>query len=236
MIMGAGLPVRLTLLIPAVENAIAGNAYRPGEVITTRAGTSVEVDNTDAEGRLVLCDALAYAVESKPDLLVDLATLTGAARVALGPELPALFSNSDDLAQAVITAGRVEQDPLWQLPLWQPYTSMNVAVPLPKHSWMFGHDASSQTVTSRFARNLDFSRATALPGGMRTRIQLGLRSSGADGSNSARLRAILSPPSCLSPCTGESAAANGSVMTEIAMVLFKGALMAWLRPGARSHR
>jgi leucyl aminopeptidase len=124
MIMGAGLPVRLTLLIPAVENAISGSAYRPGEVIRTRAGVTVEVDNTDAEGRLVLCDALAYAVESKPDLLVDLATLTGAARVALGPELPALFSNNDDLAQAVITAGRAEQDPLWQLPLWQPYTSM----------------------------------------------------------------------------------------------------------------
>jgi leucyl aminopeptidase len=122
--MGAGLPVRLTLLIPAVENAISGRAYRPGEVIRTRAGVTVEVDNTDAEGRLVLCDALAYAVESKPDLLVDLATLTGAARVALGPELPALFSNSDDLAQAVISAGRAEQDPLWQLPLWQPYTSM----------------------------------------------------------------------------------------------------------------
>ena len=124
MIMGARLPVRLTLLVPAVENAISGNAYRPGEVIRTRAGVSVEVDNTDAEGRLVLCDALAYAVESKPDLVVDLATLTGAARVALGPELPALFSNNDELAQAVIAAGRAEQDPLWQLPLWQPYMSM----------------------------------------------------------------------------------------------------------------
>jgi len=124
MIMAARLPVRLTLLVPAVENAVSGNAYRPGEVIRTRAGVTVEVDNTDAEGRLVLCDALAYAVESKPDLLVDLATLTGAARVALGPELPALFSNSDDLAQAVLAAGRAQQDPLWQLPLWQPYTSM----------------------------------------------------------------------------------------------------------------
>jgi len=124
LVLAAKLPLRLTLLVPAVENAIAGNAYRPGEVITTRAGLSVEVDNTDAEGRLVLCDALAYAVESKPDLLVDLATLTGAARVALGPELPALFSNSDELAQRVLSAGRAEQDPLWQLPLWQPYTSM----------------------------------------------------------------------------------------------------------------
>jgi leucyl aminopeptidase len=124
MIMGARLPVRLTLLVPAVENAISGNAYRPGEVIRTRAGVTVEVDNTDAEGRLVLCDALAYAIESKPDLVVDLATLTGAARVALGPELPALFSNRDDLAEAVLAAGRAEQDPYWQLPLWQPYLSM----------------------------------------------------------------------------------------------------------------
>ena len=124
MIMGARLPLRLTLLVPAVENAISGNAYRPGEVIRTRAGITVEVDNTDAEGRLVLCDAIAYAVESKPDLIIDLATLTGAARVALGPELPALFSNSDDLAQAVLAAGRAAQDPLWQLPLWQPYMSM----------------------------------------------------------------------------------------------------------------
>ncbi|HET7798427.1 MAG TPA: leucyl aminopeptidase family protein [Nevskia sp.] len=124
MIMAARLPVHLTLLVPAVENAVSGNAYRPGEVIRTRSGVTVEVDNTDAEGRLVLCDALAYAVESKPDLLIDLATLTGAARVALGPELPALFSNSDQLAQTVLAAGRAQQDPLWQLPLWQPYMGM----------------------------------------------------------------------------------------------------------------
>src|SRR4029434_220316 len=102
------LPVALTLLIPAAENAVSANAYRPGEVIRTRAGITVEVDNTDAEGRLVLCDAIAYAVESKPELIIDLATLTGAARVALGPELPALFSNSDGLAQAVLAAGRAE--------------------------------------------------------------------------------------------------------------------------------
>ena len=124
LIMHARLPVRLTLLVPAVENAVSGNAYRPGEVIRTRGGISVEVDNTDAEGRLVLCDAIAYAIESKPDLLVDLATLTGAARVALGPELPALFGNNEDLVQSVLAAGRAEQDPLWQLPLWQPYLSM----------------------------------------------------------------------------------------------------------------
>lgn len=123
LIMRADLPVRLSLLIPAVENAIGGNAYRPGEVIRTRAGQTVEVDNTDAEGRLVLCDALAYGAEGKPDLMVDFATLTGAARVALGADLPALFANRDDLAQTVLRAGIDEQDPLWQLPLWEPYTS-----------------------------------------------------------------------------------------------------------------
>ena len=124
LIMRARLPVRLTLLVPAVENAVSAEAYRPGEVIRTRAGLTVEVDNTDAEGRLVLCDALAYAVEQKPDTIIDFATLTGAARVALGPELPALFSNRDDLAAAALAAGRAEQDALWQLPLWQPYLSM----------------------------------------------------------------------------------------------------------------
>jgi leucyl aminopeptidase len=124
LIMQAGLGMRLTLLIPAVENAIGGNAYRPGEVIRTRAGITVEIDNTDAEGRLVLCDALAYAAESKPDLIVDIATLTGAARVALGPELPALFANRDDLAAGVLRASQHEQDQVWRLPLWEPYASM----------------------------------------------------------------------------------------------------------------
>jgi leucyl aminopeptidase len=124
LIMRAKLPVRLTLLVPAVENAIAGNAYRPGEVIRTRAGITVEVDNTDAEGRLVLCDALAYAVESKPALIVDFATLTGAARVGLGPELPALFTNDDALAAVAAELSTREQDPVWRMPLWQPYLSM----------------------------------------------------------------------------------------------------------------
>lgn len=124
LVLAAKLPVRLTLLVPAVENAIAGNAYRPGEVITTRAGISVEVDNTDAEGRLVLCDALAYAAEHKPDLILDFATLTGAARVALGPELPALFANRDDVAGALLDAAQATRDPLWRLPLWRPYLAM----------------------------------------------------------------------------------------------------------------
>jgi leucyl aminopeptidase len=124
LIMQAKLPVRLQLLIPAVENAVSGAAMRPGEVITTRAGITVEVDNTDAEGRLVLCDALSYATEQKPELIIDFATLTGAARIALGPDLPALFANQDDLADQVLAAGRTVNDPLWRLPLWRPYRKM----------------------------------------------------------------------------------------------------------------
>ena len=124
LVVRAKLPVGLTLLIPAVENAVSGNSYRPGEVIRTRAGLTVEIDNTDAEGRLVLCDALAYASESKPDLIIDFATLTGAARVALGPDLPALFSNREELAHSLVAAGRMTQDPLWHMPLWAPYRSM----------------------------------------------------------------------------------------------------------------
>jgi len=124
LIMAHRLPVRLQVLIPAVENAIAANAYRPGEVIVTRSGVSVEIDNTDAEGRVVLGDALSYAAESLPSLILDFATLTGAARVALGPELPALFSNDDAVTQAIQLAGRAELDPLWPMPLWQPYRAM----------------------------------------------------------------------------------------------------------------
>jgi leucyl aminopeptidase len=124
LVMRTKLPVRLTLLVAAVDNAIAGNAMRPGDVIRTRAGLTVEVDNTDAEGRLVLCDAITYASEQEPDLVIDFATLTGAARVALGPDIPALFTNRDELAQDVMAAGRDVCDPLWQLPLWKPYGRM----------------------------------------------------------------------------------------------------------------
>lgn len=122
-VMAQQLPVRLQLLLPAVENAIAADAYRPGEVIATRAGISVEIDNTDAEGRIVLCDALTYAGESKPDLIMDFATLTGAARIALGPDLPALFTNRDDIANDYLAAGEALDDPLWRMPLWRPYFS-----------------------------------------------------------------------------------------------------------------
>ncbi len=121
MIMALGLPVRLRLLIPAVENAIAGNAYRPMDVIRTRKGLTVEIGHTDAEGRVILCDALAEAASEEPDLLLDVATLTGAARVALGTELPALFCNDDGLAQDILTHGAAADDPLWRLPLWQGY-------------------------------------------------------------------------------------------------------------------
>src|SRR4051812_13498202 len=115
------LPVRLHLLIAAVENAVSGSAYRPGDIVKSRKGLFVEVDNTDAEGRLVLADALTRAGEDKPELIVDFATLTGAARVALGPDLPALFANRDDLTTAIEAAAREVEDPLWRMPLWDPY-------------------------------------------------------------------------------------------------------------------
>ncbi len=124
LIMQCKLPVRLQLLIPAVDNAIGGNAYRPGEVIATRKGLSVEIDNTDAEGRVVLGDALAYAAESDPDLIIDLATLTGAARIALGPELTPVFGNRDALRDAAVSAGQRVHDPLWPMPLWRPYRKL----------------------------------------------------------------------------------------------------------------
>ncbi|CAG0988913.1 MAG: leucyl aminopeptidase family protein [Rhizobiaceae bacterium] len=121
MIMSAGLKVRLRVLIPAVENAIAGNAFRPGDVLQSRKGLTVEIGNTDAEGRLVLADALALADEEEPDLLVDMATLTGAARVALGPDLPPFYTRDDGLAAAISAAAEERADPLWRMPLWKPY-------------------------------------------------------------------------------------------------------------------
>ena len=121
LIMAQQLPVQLTLLIPAVENAIGPDAFRPGEVIATRKGLSIEIDNTDAEGRVILCDALTYASEQKPELLLDFATLTGAARIALGPDLPALFTNDDRVAQQWLEAGDRTRDPVWRMPLWRPY-------------------------------------------------------------------------------------------------------------------
>lgn len=121
MVMAAGLPLRLRVLVPAVENAVSGDAFRPLDVLPTRKGLTVEVGNTDAEGRLILCDALAEACGEKPDLLIDLATLTGAARVALGPELPATFCNDEALAAELLRHAEAEADPLWRLPLYRPY-------------------------------------------------------------------------------------------------------------------
>ena len=124
LVMAAKLPVRLHLLIPAVENAIAGNAFRPGDVLNTRLGLTVENTNTDAEGRLVLGDALTKAVEGKPGLILDFATLTGAARVALGPDLPPLFTDDEALAADLIAAGHAQADPMWRMPLWDGYDEM----------------------------------------------------------------------------------------------------------------
>ncbi|GEP10917.1 leucyl aminopeptidase family protein [Methylobacterium gnaphalii] len=124
MVMGSGLKLRLRLIIPAVENAIAGNAFRPGDILTARSGLTVEIGNTDAEGRLILADALSLAEAEKPDLIIDFATLTGAARTALGPDLPAFFTEDDALASAVETAGREAIDPVWRLPLHAPYASL----------------------------------------------------------------------------------------------------------------
>ncbi len=124
LIMGADLPVRLRLLVPAVDNAVSGNAFRPGDVLATRKGLTVEVDNTDAEGRLILCDALAEGASEQPDLMIDFATLTGAARVALGTDVPAMFCNDDALADALMRASREVRDPLWRLPLYAPYKEL----------------------------------------------------------------------------------------------------------------
>lgn len=124
LIMSAHLPVRLRVLIAAVDNAVAGNAFRPGDVIRSRRGLTIEIHNTDAEGRLILCDALTEAGSEQPDILIDFATLTGAARTALGTAMPALFCNDETLATGLLSAAAREQDPLWRLPLHQPYREM----------------------------------------------------------------------------------------------------------------
>ncbi len=123
MVMAAKLPVRLRVLIPAVENSISANAFRPGDVLQSRKGITVEIGNTDAEGRLVLADALALADEEQPELLIDMATLTGAARVALGPDLPPFYTDDDALAAELADAALATADPLWRMPLWKPYDS-----------------------------------------------------------------------------------------------------------------
>ena len=124
LVMSTGLPVRLRMLVPAVENAIAGNAYRPGDVVPTRKGLTIEVENTDAEGRIVLSDALADGAADVPDLMIDFATLTGAARVALGTDLPAMFANDNAVAAGISDAGREVHDEVWRMPLHAPYREL----------------------------------------------------------------------------------------------------------------
>jgi leucyl aminopeptidase len=121
MVMAAGLPVRLSVLIPAVENAISGDAMRPGDVLASRKGLSIEVGNTDAEGRLILADALTRAAELEPALTLDFATLTGAARAALGPQLPPFYTDDEALAADIARHAEGAGDPLWRMPLWKPY-------------------------------------------------------------------------------------------------------------------
>ena len=124
LIAGERLPVRLHLLIPAVENSVSAYALRPGDIVRSRQGLHVEIDNTDAEGRLILADALTKAGENEPELIIDFATLTGAARIALGPDLPALFSTDDALADQLVQAGKDETDPVWRMPIWDAYDEM----------------------------------------------------------------------------------------------------------------
>jgi leucyl aminopeptidase len=124
MVMGAVLPVRLRLLIPAVENAVSGASFRPGDVLQSRKGLTVEIGNTDAEGRLILADALALADEEAPEVIVDFATLTGAARVALGPELPPFYTDDEALADDLARLGQAVNDPVWRMPLWHPYATL----------------------------------------------------------------------------------------------------------------
>ncbi|HCK81872.1 MAG TPA: leucyl aminopeptidase family protein [Candidatus Competibacter sp.] len=124
LIMSAGLPLRLRVLVAAADNAVSGNAFRPGDVLRSRQGSTIEIHNTDAEGRLVLCDALAEAGSERPDVLFDFATLTGAARVALGTDIPALFCNDETLAAGLLAASEQEQDPFWRLPLHEAYRDM----------------------------------------------------------------------------------------------------------------
>jgi leucyl aminopeptidase len=124
MIMAQGLKVRLRVIIPAVENSISGTSFRPRDIFVSRKGISVEIGNTDAEGRLILADALAFADEDKPALIADFATLTGAARVALGPEVPPFFTDDDSLAEELGHSATAENDPVWRMPLWRPYDAM----------------------------------------------------------------------------------------------------------------
>jgi len=188
LVMGAGLKVRLQVLVPAVENAVAGNAFRPGDVLKSRKGLTVEIGNTDAEGRLILADALALASESKPDLIIDFATLTGAARVALGPDLPALFTREDATAEALLTGGIASDDPVWRLPLHAAYAEWlksDIADTNNAHANAFAGSSVAALFLDKFVDDgIDWAhfdtfawRPNAKPGRPKGGAALGLRAS-----------------------------------------------------------
>jgi len=159
MVMDRGLKVRLRVLIPAVENAISGSAIRPLDVYRSRKGLTVEVGNTDAEGRLILADALALADEEAPELLIDMGTLTGAARVALGPDLPPFYTDNEPLAAKLVQHAAVENDPLWRLPLWRPYDSMLDSKVADLNNVASGSFAGSITCALFLSRFVEAARA-----------------------------------------------------------------------------
>lgn len=186
LVMSAGLKVRLHCLVPAVENAISGNAFRPGDVLQSRKGLSVEIGNTDAEGRLILGDALARASEEAPELIIDFATLTGAARVAVGPDLPALFARRDETAEALLAAGKAHDDPCWRLPLHEPYADWlksDIADTNNAHSNAFAGASVAALFLDKFVGdNLDWAhfdtfawRPSAKPGRPKGGDAMGLR-------------------------------------------------------------
>ena len=188
LVMGGGLKVRLQVLVPAVENAVAGNAFRPGDVLRSRKGLSVEIGNTDAEGRLILGDALALASEGKPELIIDFATLTGAARVALGPDLPALFTREDATAEALLAGGRDSDDPVWRLPLHEPYAEWlksDIADTNNAHANSFAGSTVAALFLDKFVgEGIDWAhfdtfawRPNAKPGRPKGGAALGLRAS-----------------------------------------------------------
>ena len=172
LIMAEGLPVRLRLLIPAVENAISGNAYRPGDILNTYKGIRVEVDNTDAEGRLILCDALALAAEEAPALMVDFATLTGAARVAVGTEISAMFCNDDAVAEGLLAAGAEVDDLLWRQPLHKPYEHLlksNVADTLNSANSPYGGAITAALFLQKFVADIPWVHFDIMAANVRSR-------------------------------------------------------------------
>jgi leucyl aminopeptidase len=186
LVMKAGLKVHLHCVVPAVENAIAGNSFRPGDVLASRKGLSVEIGNTDAEGRLILGDALALACEHDPELVIDFATLTGAARVALGPDLPALFTRRDDTAAALLAAGKAHEDAVWRLPLHAAYAEWlksDIADTNNTHTGGFAGASVAALFLEKFvAEGIDWAhfdtfawRPAAKPGRAKGGAALGLR-------------------------------------------------------------